>query len=474
MLAEGPARGAVKSQLFVPLAFLLATALVAAEPLDANRARSLLTRLLSAEDAGRATARLALLKSKDRSLIPALMDALFFAAPEARPDVVACLEGLSGERLGARYYSWFEYVGGHEEIRPAVWYRQWKAGLFARIDPAFARFLDPSAPLTIRPEEIVWGGVKRDGIPALKSPKYVAAAEATFLTDSETVFGVGWKGEFRAYPQRILDWHEMANDTLSGEPFALSYCTLCGSAIAYGTRLPDGRVLHFGSSGLLYRSNKLMYDEETFSLWSNLTGEPVAGALVGKGIVLAVLPLTVTSWKEWRRSHPLTTVVSLQTGYRRDYTPGALYGRYFSSPDTMFPVWKKDPSLEPKAWVYGLRRGAAAKAYPLEILFRERVVNDAVAGENVVLVADPEAGSVRAYARQSRILAEGPSPRKLIEPATGALWRIEEEALLPETPGLPALERLAGNRAYWFGWYAFFPETEVYEGCVPGSEDGRR
>jgi len=447
---------------------LLATVLpaaAAATPLDANGARLLLTRLLSTEDAARGTARAALLESQDKSLIPALMDALFFAPPEARPDVVACLEGLSGERLGTRYYSWFEYVGGHEEIRPAPWYRQWKAGLFARIDPAFARFLDPSALLTIRPEEIVWGGVKKDGIPALKSPNRVSAGEATFLSDSETVFGVSWKGESRAYPQRILDWHEMANDTLAGEPFALSYCTLCGSAIAYRTRLPDGRVLHFGSSGLLYRSNKLMYDEETLSLWSNLTGEPVGGPFVGQGIALAALPLTVTSWREWRQRHPETTVVGLETGYRRDYTPGAFYGKYFASPDTMFPVWKKDPSLEPKAWVYGLRRQAAAKAYPLEMLFRERVVNDAIAAESVLLVADPDAGSVRAYARRNRILAEGPSPRELVEPATGALWRIEEEALLPETPGFPAFERLAGQRAYWFGWYAFFPETEVYEGC---------
>ncbi len=455
------------------LPLLLALSISEAAPLEANKAWELLTRLLSPDEAARATARVGLIRSKDRSLIPALVDGLFFASPEARRDVVLCLEGLSGERLGPHYRYWFEYIGGHEEIHPAPWYRRWKAALFARIDPAFARFLDPSVPMWIRPEEILWGGVRKDGIPALKKPKAIAAEQATFLTDSELVFGIGLKGEYRAYPQRILDWHEMANDVVGGEPFALSYCTLCGSAIAYSTRLPDGRTLTFGSSGLLYRSNKLMYDENTLSLWSNLTGEPVVGALVGREIRLKVLPLTVTTWKDWRARHPETTVVSLDTGHKRDYSPGAAYGKYFASPETMFPVWKKDLTLEPKIWIYGLRRGAAAKAYPLEILFRERVVNDTIGREEVVLVADRETGSVRSYARQGRDFAEGPSPLTLVEPASRVLWKIEEEALRAEAADLAPLPRVPGHRAYWFGWYAFFPETMLYEGCVAGDPAGR-
>ena len=285
----------------------------------------LLVRLIGEDEGARATARVGILRSRDKSLLPALVDTLFFASSAVRPGVVACLEGLSGEKLGPHYRYWVEYIGGHEEIRPWKGYREWKVALFARIDPAFAQFLDPSLPVKIRSEEIIWGGVKKDGIPALKNPRSVPAAEADFLKDSEPVFGVGFGGQYRAYPQRILDWHEMANDTVGGQSFVISYCTLCGSAIAYATRLSDGSSLLFGSSGLLYRSNKLMYDQATLSLWSNLTGEPVAGRLVGKGIELPVLPLTVTSWKDWRRRHPETTVVSLDTGYKRDYTPGAAY-----------------------------------------------------------------------------------------------------------------------------------------------------
>jgi hypothetical protein len=395
------------------------------------------------------------------------VDALFFAPPAARPDVVACLEKISGERLGPHYRYWVEYVGGHEDVRPKEGYRAWKAALFSRIDPAFGRFLNPAQPIVIRPEEIVWGGVRKDGIPALTNPKAIPAARANFLEDGETVFGIELGGRSRAYPQRILDWHEMANDIVGGEPFALSYCTLCGSAIAYATRTSEGNVLMLGSSGLLYRSNKLMYDETTLSLWSNLTGEPVAGPLVGKGIRLAALPLTVTSWREWKERNPETDVVALTTGYRRDYSPGAAYGRYFASPETMFPVWKRSAALDAKARVYTLRIGGRAKAYPLEVLFRERVTNDSIGSVAVTLVADRESGAVRAYARESHLFAEGPSARELVEPATGALWRIEEGRL--QTSGGGSLAPLAGHHAYWFGWFAFFPETEVYEGCAAGS-----
>jgi len=458
----------VKARLSLAILLgLLAPALFGDAQLD------LLVRLIGEEEGARAAARVGILRSRDKGWIPALVDALFFASSDARIDVVACLEGLSGEKLGRHYRYWVEYVGGNRTIRPKEGYRQWKAALFARIDPAFARFLDPSRALLIRPEEIIWGGVKKDGIPALKYPKSLPASEASYLKDSETVFGIAANGEYRAYPQRIMDWHEMANDAVGGQPFVISYCTLCGSAIAYSSRLSDNRVLTFGSSGLLYRSNKLMYEEATLSLWSNLTGEPVGGDLTGKGIALPVLPLTVTTWKEWKTRHPETTVLSLETGHRRDYTPGAAYEKYFASPETMFPVWKRDDRLERKAWIYALRHGAAAKAYPLDILVKERVVNDAVGATAVVLVADPENGSVRAYRRNGRSFAEGSSPAELVEPSTRALWKIEEEALVPLESFAAPLERYPGHRAYWFGWYAFFPDTSLYEGCAAVSAGGR-
>ncbi|HMA19139.1 MAG TPA: DUF3179 domain-containing protein [Thermoanaerobaculia bacterium] len=452
----------IASAIALVLALRFATSPTEISP---ERAGELLARLLSGGEGSRAAARVAISRSRDVSLVPALVDALFFASGPARDDVVACLESLSGERLGTQYRYWVEYVGGHQDIRPKEGYRAWKAALFARIDPAFAKFLHPSLPISIRPEEIVWGGVRKDGIPALVNPDRVSAAEATFLEGAETVFGIELGKESRAYPQRILDWHEMANDVVGGRAFALSYCTLCGSAIAYATGTTGGPALVFGSSGLLYRSNKLMYDQGTLSLWSNLTGEPVVGPLVGRDVRLMPLPVTVSTWADWKARHPDTTVVSLKTGHRRDYAPGAAYGRYFASPETMFPVWRKSPAMPAKSWIYGLRSGLRAKAYPEDALFRERVVNDVLGSLPVVIVADPESGAVRAYERGNRSFAEGPEG-SVVDPQTGETWAIAEDGLRRRS-GEVSLQRVAGHRAYWFGWYAFFPETEVYEGCRP-------
>jgi hypothetical protein len=156
--------------------------------------------------------------------------------------------------------------------------------------------------------------------------------------------------------------------------------------------------------------------------------------------------------------------VSPKTGYDRDYSVGAAYGGYFASPDSMFPVWKRASALEPKARVYALRNGSAARAYPLEALLAERVVNDRVGALPVVLVADPEARSVRAYLRGGRELAQGPQG-ELVDPQDGNRFRVEEEVLAPLAPGASRLPRYPGHLAYWFGWYAFFPETALYEGC---------
>jgi hypothetical protein len=141
----------------------------------------------------------------------------------------------------------------------------------------------------------------------------------------------------------------------------------------------------------------------------------------------------------------------------------------------MFPVWKRDPTLEAKSLVFAIRMAGAAKAYPLDLLFRERVVNDMVGPESVVLVADPATGAVRAYRRRGRGFAEGVEGQ-LIEPSTGVLWECREEGLASGRPGEgdgPPLARVPGHRAFWFGWYAFFPETAIYSGCAAEIEAER-
>ena len=165
----------------------------------------------------------ALERSGDRGAIPALIELLRFdlAVPAELP--VSLLETLSGQRFGPAWPRWVEWLQQQADITPPPEFIAWKGRLLSLIDPAFLEWFTPGIASRIRVEEIVWGGVAKDGIPALMNPAHVPAARATYLTDDEPVFGVTLNGQSRAYPHRIMDWHEMANDVVGGVAVALAY-----------------------------------------------------------------------------------------------------------------------------------------------------------------------------------------------------------------------------------------------------------
>ena len=147
--------------------------------------------------------------------------------------------------------------------------RQISGARFNRTDPGFNVFFYPDLKHDIRLEEIVWGGAPKDGIPALNNPELIAAHAAEYLSDEEPVFGIEINGDIRAYPYRFIDWHEMFNDVIGGVPITLAYCTLCRSGILFDARVAGyDQPFVFGSSGFLYRSNKLMCDQRSNSLWN--------------------------------------------------------------------------------------------------------------------------------------------------------------------------------------------------------------
>ncbi len=418
---------------------------------------------------------------QDERFIPVLIDAfrgwqLRLLSTTNEQPLIAALETLSGQTYGSNWPAWVEWYG-NTEYAPPPGFVGWKGRMLAQLDVGFGIFLQDDLPIRLRPEEIQWGGVLVDGIPALDNPRMVEADKATFMDPENAVFGLAINGDARAYPLRILDWHEMANDVVGGVPVSLAYCTLCGAAVAYDGRASDGETYTFGSSGFLYRSNKLMYDRQTNTLWNQLTGEPVLGELAGTDVTLDLLPVVLTTWKEWQNQHPDTQVVDIETGFPRNYTPGAAYGNYFADAGTMFPVAQRNDILPAKAQIYVLRLDGQPKAYPIDRLIEENVVNDMLGNTNVVLIApaDPvivdgdnqyigevtyQAGAeVRAYDRGKHTFRPGPDERTLLD-ENGRSWQITEDALLG--PAGEESPRLGGHLAYWFGWYAFFPNTLVY------------
>lgn len=526
----------------------------------------------------------AVAESGDALYVAPLIDIAYFGrSPDTSASVLGALNALTGARNGWQGY--FEWAGAND-IETPPHYDEFKGLLLAAfVDTEFSRFFQPGIgdSAAINLVEPVWGGVTVDGIPSLVNARQISPQEArdeghqfvdfcrdgdcSYPAADELVFGLSFDGDSRAYPLRLLNWHEMFNDVIGqaplydkpagdkvcdfrapaafeararsgegwvlilgrsagcpregwlraediqwqgdvgalgslpdnavgeealeqgiagqipGRPIMLAYCTLCGAGVLYDVKIADltytdvdgtlvelgDTVLEFGSSGLLMRSNKLMYDRNTDTVWNAITGEPAFGPLTTSGVVLDVLPVVVTDWTSWLAEHPDTSVLSLDTGFRRNYTNGAAYSDYFNSADLMFPSWQQDTALiENKEMVFALRLQGEAKAYPLATIIPERIINDRVGATNVVIIAEatpereffePGGAAVRAYARGDYVFAAGADGATL-ESADGRKWRMSEEALLADDG--ERLDRIGGHLAYWFGWFGFYPDTVVY------------
>ena len=342
------------------------------------------------------------------------------------------LQQQTGQQFGADLVLWHDWIWD-QPYDPHPDYALFKGLLYSQIDRRFEEFFPRGVASLIRLDEIAWGGVAVNGIPPLADPPRLEAAAADYLSDTDIVFGIVLEGEARAYPKRILAWHEMALDRLGGIELTIVYCTLCGTVIPFES-VADGRHLTFGTSGLLYRSNKLMFDHETLSLWNTFEGIPVVGSLAGSGLRLTPHAVVTTTWGEWRSTHPATTVLSLDTGHRRDYSEGAAYRGYFSTDELMFQVSNTDNRLRNKAEVLVLLlddQSLVGRRRPLAIsaafLQRHRVFHRTFAGRNLAVVTSAQ-GANRVYdAEDVRFVRHLDAQR--VADQMGRAWRITEDAL---------------------------------------------
>lgn len=295
--------------------------------------------------------------------------------------------------------------------------------------PAFAASADRSefngfdvSNASIPATAIQHGGPPRDGIPAIDHPRFVRAGQAK-LDGRDRVLGVALSGRARAYPVRILNWHEVVNDRFGARQVVITYCPLCGTGMAFDPPASaQGRS--FGVSGLLYNSDVLLYDRATDSLWSQILQTAISGPL--RGARLALLPLTHTTWSDWRRLHPDTEVLSSDTGFQRDYELDP-YAGYDRIERLMFNVERRDDRFPLKEWVLGVQVAGKSKAYPFSVLARAVDANgelsDTVGGRRVRVHYDRGHGTAEAF----------------------------------DAGGKP----LPGIMAFWFAWVAFHPGTEV-------------
>lgn len=270
-------------------------------------------------------------------------------------------------------------------------------------------------------DEVFHGGPPRDGIPSIDDPKFTGADEAEFSEANEPVLAIYYNEEAKAYPIRIMDYHEIVNDQFGESGVVVSYCPLCGSGVAFNSDIADQR-LTFGVSGLLYNSDVLMYDRETESLWSQLIGESVSGKM--KGTAIELVPMEYTTLGEWLKRYPETLVLSTETGYVRDYKR-VVYSGYTETEALYFPVNNSSDQMFAKTRVIGLEIDGKFKAFPMDLLAKTNgTIKDTFAGQELLVHYNGNANS--AYITD------------------------EKEHVIPTT------------NLFWFAWFAFHPETEVW------------
>ena len=404
----------------------------------------------------------AMQESGDRTWVPYLVDMLrMYGTVDTLPTIATALATITGEPIPEdirlSYNTYGAWMHGEEPVPYSPdgvgGYTAWKSLLYSQVDLAFAelilQILDP-----ILASQIQWGGVRRGGIPELNAPTAVSVEEATWMTDEELTFGAVINGEVKSYPHRILDHHEMANDTLGGEPVALANCTLCRTGILFSRKVGD-RILVFESSGLLLNSNKVMVDTETDTLWNQLTGEAIAGELTGT--VLDRFPITVTTYGEWIAEHPDTAVLDIPTraatniggneitgGANYSYEPGDAYAEYYATPDVFWPAVEVPDVFAEKDLVATLDFAGEQLAVGVDALGAAGPQAFTIAGQTVVAV--PTDGGARFYAGPD----DGGVLLLVVEDAA------EETLLLADGT---ELARVQSGHSFWFAWFANFPDT---------------
>jgi len=392
-------------------------------------------------------------------IAPSLEIFNFIPDGKTRKALIKHLVKTTGQDFGTDMNAWYRWMWNEPEIKTAG-YDNFKADFYRAIDPKFARyFKNRGASSQIRLDEIRWGGVLQDGIPPLRQPKMLRASQADYLEDDNVVFGIEVNGDVRAYPKRILAWHEMFVDTVGGIDLAGVYCTLCGTVILYETEA-NGLPHEVGTSGFLYRSNKLMYDKATQSLWNTIKGEPVLGPLVGKDIALQHRSVVTTTWGEWKRRHPKTKVLSLDTGHRRDYGEGVAYHEYFATDRLMFNTPYNDQRLKNKDEVLALRFKSNPReqlAISAKYLKKNPVYMDALGSQKILVLTDKTGGN-RVYDPKDITFKSFDGDMTAID-STGTSWALSESKLVSADG--QELKRLPYNRAFWFGWHATYPNSRL-------------
>ena len=311
--------------------------------------------------------------------------------------------------------------------------------------------------------EVRDGGPGKDGIPAIDDPKFFNVKEADYLNDDDLVLGFADGDEVRAYPHKILDWHEIVNDDTPSHSLAVIYCPLTGTGIGWDRNVGDKKTT-FGVSGLLYNSNIIPYDRATDSNWSQLLLKSVNGDLMGTRPIIH--NLVETSWKTWKTMFPNSKVLSQSTGYNRNYQ-NYPYGTYKTNESVLFPVSNSDSRMHKKERVLAVFENDKAIAFRFDQLeTNDHLITALFNDKKLVVTGNKDANIMVAFDSELNdgavlefLPLKGQLPNILTD-NEGNTWDVFGRATDGPRKGeeLLSVPQMMG---YWFAFAAFYPEIEL-------------
>jgi hypothetical protein len=335
--------------------------------------------------------------------------------------------------------------------------------------------------------ELRSGGPPKDGIRSIDSPRFVDTNTASgWLSPKEPVLAIDLGGHARAYPLQILIWHELVNDRIGDRPILVSYCPLCNSAIVFDRRV-DGGVYEFGVSGMLRHSDMVMYDRKTDSLWQQITGEAIVGAMTGAK--LRILPSQVVSFDAFERSFPKGEVLSRETGHSRAYGQNPYAGYEFGNRLLMPVPVKKATRLRPLERIVTVEVAGNAKAYPFPMLRSQRIVEDRIKDTRYVVLYEQgtvtvldqkeiaksrDIGSAGVFLANldGRRLSFRRKSGQIVDKETGSVWNVLGIATGGPLAG-KRLTPLEHGTYFAFAWLVFRPDTQIVREPPVAAEDDR-
>ncbi|PJA99302.1 MAG: hypothetical protein CO128_03960 [Ignavibacteriales bacterium CG_4_9_14_3_um_filter_30_11] len=325
--------------------------------------------------------------------------------------------------------------------------------------------------------EFMGGGPQRDGIPAIDNPQFESIKDAKdWLNFESPVISIEINGTAKAYPLAILIWHEIINDKIGVTPISITFCPLCYSTSVF-KRIVDGKETTFGTSGLLRNSNLVMYDRLTESLWQEFIGEAIIGKMTGTKLTL--IPSQIISFEQFEKNYPDGTVLSRETGFTRYYGQNPYIGYDNINSKPFLYRGKIDKRLPPNEKILAIEFDGNYKAYPYSITEKMKIINDDFVGNPVLILhligagsaletkdisKSRNVGTTGAFSRivDGKILIFKYDNLKVIDEQTKSVWSITGKAIEGKLKGTQ-LKKLLHGDYFSFAWFAFRPETILYQ-----------